>query len=78
MQFLPWKQQMTFLKLESFGFLILIALLFTGVLGTLFLWAFGGLAWVTLQLFGPEFTGYIANADPTNMMLHVLRYFFTG
>jgi len=78
LQFLPWKQQMAFLKVESFGFIILIALLFTGVLGTLLMWAFGGLSWVTMQLFGPEFTGYIANADPTGMMAHVIRYFFTG
>ncbi len=78
MQFLPWKHQMTFLKLESFGFIILIALLFTGVLGTILLWAFGGMTWVTLQLLGPEFTGYLANADPTGMMVHVIRYFFAG
>ena len=78
LQFLPWKQQMKFLKLESYGFLILVALLFTGVLGTLLLWAFGGLTWVILQMFGPGFTGFIANADPTGMMAQVIRYFFTG
>jgi len=63
MQFLPWRHQMAFLKLESFGFIILIALLFTGVLHTLLFWAFSGLAWVIFHLFGPEFAGYVAQAE---------------
>jgi len=66
LQFLPWKQQTAFLKVESFGFIILIALLFTGVLGTLLMWAFTGLSWATLHLFGPDFANYVVQ---TQMLL---------
>ncbi|OGK09827.1 MAG: hypothetical protein A2Y63_04790, partial [Candidatus Riflebacteria bacterium RBG_13_59_9] len=74
-QFLPWKQQMTYLRMEAFGFFILIALLFTGILGQLLLLAFRGLTWGIL-LFGRDFTIYVATSDPTGMMATVLIKYF--
>jgi len=77
-QFLSWKQQLSFLRLEAFGFLILLALLLTGVLQVLLLWAFGAMTWVTWRTCGPEFTSYLAAADPTGMLARVIMSLFAG
>jgi Zn-dependent protease len=76
-QFLSWKQQMSYLRMEALGFIILIALLFTGVLSTLLIYAFGGFTWVTKSLFGINFAVFIAQADPTGMMGYALARFFS-
>ncbi len=76
-QFLSWKQQMVYLRLESIGFIILILLLFTGMLSTLLIAAFGGLTWLTANLFGVKFAVFIAQADPTGMMAYAFSRFFS-
>ncbi len=61
-QFLPWRHQMSFNRLESYGFIILIALVFTGVFGIILNVAFFGFDWVTTLLFGNDFTTYLMQA----------------
>jgi Zn-dependent protease len=61
-QFLSWKQQTKLYSLEAYGFIILIVLLFTGLLGKFLQVALLGFGWITLHLFGQGFTVYLLNA----------------
>jgi Zn-dependent protease len=61
-QFLSWKQQVSYLQMERFGFLILVLLLVTGVLRYVISFAFAGFFWVMQSLLGAEFAVFIQQA----------------
>lgn len=61
-QFLSWRQQTKLYSLEAYGFIILIVLLMTGLLGKFLQAALLGFGWLTLNLFGQRFTAYLLDA----------------
>lgn len=61
-QFLSWKQQSKLYSMEAYGFIILIVLLFTGLLGQFLRFALLGFGWITMHIFGSEFTVYLLQA----------------
>lgn len=61
-QFLSWRQQTKLYSLEAYGFIILIVLLMTGLLGKFLQVALLGFGWLTFNIFGKDFTVYLLDA----------------